>query len=205
MYNMKTLLIFIPFLITGCVINPPLYLHVASPVEGKVSLNNLPVEDAIITRKCISGWYGEFPAEITKSNKDGLYEFPSIKKFSPIILIHMPTIWQEFTIEYGGKVYLAHKNYRNNYSKYGELESKHNFDENPNIGGVGTNIYVYPVDNTRYQTEISKNGKFIELNFDLNNLNEYTSEPEPIPASSFADAEKKLEQLKIKMDTEPVN
>ncbi len=90
------------------------------------------------------------------------------------MLLHTPTIWQEFTVSYKGKIYLAYKNFRMDYSKYGELNAKHKFDNKPHSGCVGTNLYVYLPDNRKYETKLSRKGKCLELNLDLLKLEEYT-------------------------------
>lgn len=101
-----------------------------SEVHGVVLHHGKPVPNAVVTRHFNFGWTDEEKTESMKTNKDGTFYFPAIKRFSlaTSIIPHEPSVSQIIKIHHDEKEYIAwHLN-------------KHNYDENGELGGKPINL-----------------------------------------------------------------
>lgn len=101
-----------------------------SKVHGVVLNHGKPVPNAVVTRYFNFGWTDEEKTESIKTDKDGAFDFPVIKRFSlaTSVVPHEPSVSQIIKIHHDGKEYIAwHLN-------------KHNYDENGELGGKPINL-----------------------------------------------------------------
>jgi len=97
-----------------------------SKVHGVVLNQGNPVANATVTRYFNFGWTDEERTESTKTNNDGSFEFPIIKRFSlaTSVLPHEPSVSQIIKIHHDGKEYIAWHLNKRNYEENGELGGK---------------------------------------------------------------------------------
>ncbi len=97
-----------------------------SNVHGVVLNNGKPVPDAVVTRYFNFGWTGEAKTESIKTDKNGVFDFPIIKRFSMAtsVVPHEPSVSQVIKIQHEGKEYIAWHLNKHNYDENGELAGK---------------------------------------------------------------------------------
>jgi len=97
-----------------------------SEVTGFVTLNGEPVKGAEIDQVYQWSWDEKKEEAQTTTDDQGVFTFPLCEKSGVIssIMPHEPVIFQQITIKYQGKNYVAWQHSKHNYDLYGELKGK---------------------------------------------------------------------------------
>lgn len=117
--RLKSLLIFSTFMISCAPV--PSYRYLCSETLGQVTQNGIPIENALVKRKNNSAWYNNHETDITYSDRNGFFRFPSATRISLFYILHQPVISQIITISHNGNEYLGWQFTKMNYDKNGEV------------------------------------------------------------------------------------